>query len=342
MMSQIIAWFVYAAFCAGVSCGSLLITIVYLRSVALAAPNHRSGHEAPTPQGAGLVVIPVALMGMIIALWATGERLPVGTSAPVIAGAGALGLMFLGFADDVRGMGIAVRLCAQAAVVAAVVLALPPEFRIGPSILPIVAERIIIFVALLWFINVANFMDGMDWMSVTETVAITFGIMLLALSGSIDSSLGWCAVALMGAMIGFMPFNMHPAKVFLGDAGSLPLGLLLGVLLLNVFAEVPTAALILPLYYLADATITLLSRVIRRKQFWEAHREHFYQRALRNGASVSSVLWRLVSLNAALILFALIGASVESWTERLGMFVLAVVAVAATLVMLGSRPKRER
>ena len=327
MMSQTFAWLVYAAFCAGVSYGSLLITIGYLRSYALATPNHRSGHTQPTPQGAGLAVIPVAVVGAAISLWLSGGQAPIGTPAAWAVGFGALALMLVGFADDARGIGIGARLGVQTAAVGAVLLALPPEFRIGPSFVPMVAERMIVFLLLMWFINVANFMDGMDWMSVIATLAMTLGTAALAAFGYVDAALGWCAAGLMGAIVGFMPFNAHPAKVFLGDAGSLPLGLLLGLLLLNVAAQAPAAALILPLYYLADATITLLSRMIRGERFWEAHREHFYQRALRNGWPVHRVLARLGLLHACLITLAFYGGG-----NRDGGTQLIAIGVAAVLV----------
>ena len=85
-------------------------------------------------------------------------------------------------------------------------------------------------------------------------------------------------------MIGFAPFNRPVAKIFLGDVGSLPIGLLLGWCLLQLASHQHlAAALLLPLYYLADATVTLLRRVIQREPFWAAHRSHFYQRATDNG-----------------------------------------------------------
>ena len=330
-MSQISAWLVYAAFCAGLVYGSLLITIGYLRSVALAVPNHRSGHTIPTPQGAGLVVIPVAVLGAAVPLWTIGGQLPVGTLAAWTAGFSALALMLVGFKDDVRAIGIGTRLAVQAAAVGAVMLALPPEFRIAPTFFPLMAERLFAFMALLWFVNVVNFMDGMDWMSAVETVAITAGVIALAFFGFIDSSLGWCAAALMGAVLGFMPLNAHPARIFLGDAGSLPLGLLLGLLLLNVASQAPAAALILPLYYLADATVTLGCRVLKRKRFWESHREHFYQSALRKGWSVQRILAWHASLQIFLVSLAMYISAQQDPNILMMVIGLAVFAVAGTL-----------
>ena len=95
------------------------------------------------------------------------------------------------------------------------------------------------------------------------------------------------ALALCGAMIGFAPFNRPVARLFLGDVGSLPIGLLLGWLLVVLAGSGHfAAALLLPLYYLADATITLLRRLANGEPVWQAHRSHFYQRAMDNGFSV--------------------------------------------------------
>ena len=99
------------------------------------------------------------------------------------------------------------------------------------------------------------------------------------------------ASALLGAMIGFAPFNRPVARLFLGDVGSLPIGLLLGWLLLHSPARGHlAAALILPLYYLADATVTLARRIARGEPFWQAHRTHFYQRATDNGFTVPEIV----------------------------------------------------
>ncbi len=134
--------------------------------------------------------------------------------------------------------------------------------------------------------NLVNFMDGIDWMTVAEVVPLTATVALLGLSGTIPSSSTILAFALLGATLGFAPFNKPVAKLFLGDVGSLPIGLLLGWLLLRLAgAGEIVAALLLPLYYVADASFTLVRRIAAGEPFWQAHRSHFYQRA--------GDLWRL-------------------------------------------------
>jgi UDP-N-acetylmuramyl pentapeptide phosphotransferase/UDP-N-acetylglucosamine-1-phosphate transferase len=133
-----------------------------------------------------------------------------------------------------------------------------------------------------------------------------------------------------------MAWNWAPAKLFLGDVGSVPLGYLLGWLLLIAAINGAWApALILPLYYLADATITLLKRAVRGAKVWQAHREHFYQRAVRGGASHARVAGLVLTCNAVLIVLAVLAARGLVWVALL----VSAVAVAALLAMLERRAR---
>jgi UDP-N-acetylmuramyl pentapeptide phosphotransferase/UDP-N-acetylglucosamine-1-phosphate transferase len=138
-----------------------------------------------------------------------------------------------------------------------VIAALPAELQIVPQV-PWWIERAGFLLAGVWLVNLVNFMDSLDWMTVAEVVPVTGAILLLGVAGTVASLPALVAAALLGAIVGFAPFNRPVAQVFLGDVGSLPIGLLLGWLLLQLAATGHLAeALILPLYYLADATITL-------------------------------------------------------------------------------------
>src|SRR5690606_23967419 len=108
-----------------------------------------------------------------------------------------------------------------------------------------------LIVALLWFVNLTNFMDGLDWMTVAETVPVAAGIAILGPLAGLPAEAVVTALALGGAMIGFAPFNRPMARLFLGDVGSLAVGLLLGWMLILLAAQGHlAAALLLPLYYL--------------------------------------------------------------------------------------------
>jgi len=129
-------------------------------------------------------------------------------------------------------------------------------------------------------------------------------------------------------MLGFAPFNRPVAKIFLGDVGSLPIGLLLGWMLLDLaYHQQLAAALILPLYYLADATATLVRRALNREPVWQAHRSHFYQRATDNGFSVARVVTNVFRTNILLAVLAGLSAYFKS-----GLVDAIALAVAAALV----------
>src|SRR5262249_11120638 len=161
--------------------------------------------------------------------------------------------------------------------------------------------RVVLVLGSIWFVNLVNFMDGIDWMTVAEVVPITAGLVLLGSLGALPLHGVVVALTLGGAVIGFAPFNRPIASLFLGDVGSLRLGLLLGWLLILLAGQGHlVAALLLPLYYLTDATATLVRRLMNREQVWQAHRSHFYQRALDNGLSVPQVIRRVFAVNIAL------------------------------------------
>jgi UDP-N-acetylmuramyl pentapeptide phosphotransferase/UDP-N-acetylglucosamine-1-phosphate transferase len=163
-------------------------------------------------------------------------------------------------------------------------------------------------------------------------VPVSAALVLLGWSGTYPQVPTLVAAALCGAMLGFAPFNRPVAKVFLGDVGSLPIGLLLGWCLLQLaWHQHLTAALLLPLYYLADATITLFRRIARREPFWAAHRSHFYQRATDNGFTAWRVVGEVFVLNFVLALLALSSTRIDSSGYRL--LPLAIGAAAVALVL---------
>jgi UDP-N-acetylmuramyl pentapeptide phosphotransferase/UDP-N-acetylglucosamine-1-phosphate transferase len=133
-------------------------------------------------------------------------------------------------------------------------------------------------------------------------------------------------------MVGFAPFNRPVAKVFLGDVGSLPIGLLLGWCLLQLaWHQQIVAVLLLPLYYLSDATVTLLRRLVRGEPFWAAHRSHFYQRATDNGFTVLRVVSEVFALNVGLAGLAI--GSIMTQSAMIGTLLLIAGGLGTALVM---------
>ena len=309
-----------------------------LLRIALAKPNARSSHREPTPQGAGIAVIAATLIAAaaVIALaGAAGMRIPL-----AVFGA-TLFIAAVGFADDVHSIPVVPRLSLQGAAVAAVILAAPDSLRLVDAC-PFWLERGLLFVAGLWFVNLVNFMDGLDLMTVAEIVPVTGALVLLGWLGELPAPTTVAAAALFGAMLGFAPFNRPVAKIFLGDVGSLPIGLLVGWCLLQLAGQQQyAAALLLPLSYLADATLTLLRRIVRREPFWAGHRTHFYQRATDNGFTVSRVVSEVFALNILLAALAIGTVMTSSATIAILLFVIGAAATAF-LMHRFSRPQPSR
>ena len=271
-----------------------------LKRYALARPNARSSHREPTPQGGGIAVIAATIVVTIGSAGMLGEMSSAAAAEVFTVLAASAFLAAVGGIDDVRPMPVAPRLLLQMLAIGAVLAAMPTDLRMVP-LMPWWAERLGLLVALLWFVNLVNFMDGIDWMTVAEVVPLTASVVLLGQVAPIPLPSMLLALALLGAMLGFAPFNRPVAKLFLGDVGSLPIGLLLGWLLLQLArAGQPAAALLLPLYYLADASVTLIRRVAAREPFWQAHRSHFYQRACDLGFTVPAIVGRVFLSNLAL------------------------------------------
>ena len=303
---------------------------------AMARPNARSSHKVPTPQGAGIAVISVALLvaGCSIASLSVSAT----PALWVLFGATIL-IATIGAIDDLRPISVTPRLLLQAVSIAAILFALPPTLQITPD-LPLWIERGLLLLAALWFVNLVNFMDGLDWITVAEVIPITAALVLIGFSGQLPLSTALIAAALCGATLGFAPFNRPVAKMFLGDVGSLPIGLLLAWCFLQLaYAHHLAAAILLPLYYLADATITLLRRLAKREPVWLAHRSHFYQRATDNGFAVIEVVRTVFVLNIGLAALAGLSIYFRSGVADTALLVLGSAAVAAVLKAF-STPRR--
>ena len=310
-----------------------------LQRYALARPNARSSHSIPTPQGGGVAVVIViaAVIAACAALDVPAFREPWVTGVLLALGA----LSVAGVIDDIKPLPVLPRLVLQVAVASLLVMTVPGEKRVL-GMIPAAAEAALLVVGLVWFINLTNFMDGIDGMTVVEVVPIAATLAVLGVFAIVPAlaQLLPVVLTLSGAMIGFAPYNRHVAALFLGDVGSLPIGALTGWLLIVLAgAGHLHAALILPLYYLADATITLWRRWRRGERLSQAHRSHFYQLAVQRGFSAPEVAARVLALNAALGVLAVI--SVVTRQAMVAHLCLAV-GVAATLAVLWEFEKGRR
>ena len=300
------------ALAAVLSAGIVLALLPLLRRYALAHPSPRSSHRKSTPQGGGIAVIAATVIASALA---AGIHEPAVNLASLwLVFAATVFIAVVGVADDIWTIEVAPRLLLQTLAVVVVIASLPMQLRVVPM-LPWWIERALLLIACLWFVNLTNFMDGIDWMTIAEFVPITIGLTLIGLLGATPMHGVVVALALCGGLIGFAPFNRPVARIFLGDVGSLPIGLLLAWQLILLAGDGHlAAAVVLPLYYLADATLTLLRRMKAREPFWQAHRTHYYQLATDRGYGVPEIVARVFATNLALVALAV---ATVLWPGRL-------------------------
>lgn len=269
-----------------VSCLSLLLTGA-MRRYALARslmdiPNARSSHRVPTPRGGGVAIV-LSFLPALAVLWAHGA---LGTQTLwALLGAGAW-VAAVGFADDHGDIAAERRLLAHflGAIWALAWLGGAPALTLFGSTVDLGwTGAVLATLYLVWLVNLYNFMDGIDGLAAVEAICVcTGGAFLYALVG--QPSLALVPLALAGAAAGFLYWNFPPAKIFMGDAGSGFLGLVLGVLSLqaaSVASELFWGWLILLGVFIVEATWTLLRRLLRGDRVYEAHCSHAYQYASR-------------------------------------------------------------
>jgi UDP-N-acetylmuramyl pentapeptide phosphotransferase/UDP-N-acetylglucosamine-1-phosphate transferase len=327
-----------AALAATVCAGLIIVLFPLLQRYALAIPNARSSHKTPTPQGGGIAVVAATIaVGCAVPSFMASGTAGVFGSAPLFAAA--LVMAGIGVIADVRATAVGPRLALQALVIAALIYTLPPELRVVPM-LPWWVERLLLVIGGVWFVNLVNFMDGLDWMTVAEVVPLTAALAVIGGLGILPPADIFISLALCGAMIGFAYFNRPVARLFLGDVGSLSIGLMLGwLLIVCAGAGGRAAAILLPLYYVADSTITLFRRAIKGERVWQAHRTHYYQRATDGGFSVVDVVGRVFAVNVILSALAIATVIYPSGRNE-ALALLGGVAIVAWLLVVFARGKR--
>lgn len=309
---------------AGLGCALALWAMLrfYAGRLPLDVPNARSLHDRPVPRIGGIGV----LAGVAVAI-ASG----VAPFAPPFAVA--LALAAVSLLDDAYRLPVAFRLAAHlGAALLAVWYVLSPMNWV---------ELALLALAIAWITNLYNFMDGSDGLAAGMTIT-GFGTYAIAawLAGDVEVAV-FCS-ALAGAALGFLVFNFHPARVFLGDVGSIPLGFLAGALGITGWRS-DLWPLWFPLLvfapFIGDATLTLIKRALRRERLWEAHREHYYQRLVRMGFGHRGTAYVAYALMAGCAAAAVYGRD-EAPAVQLGVLAAALAVLVAVAVWIDWRWSR--
>jgi len=255
-------------------------------------PNKRSSHTKPIFKGGGIVIagiVTIVSFGLM-AKFEGMQRIFLAFSLCVIV------LSALGWLDDLTRVGIRTKLIVESVVGAIILWLIQPGSQIQLitgsiiELTPLIAAPLALF-WIVWITNVYNFMDGIDGFAASQAVLSSIVIAGWFLFYG-DIGVALLCLALAGAGVGFLFFNWAPARIFLGDAGSLTLGSVFALLAVygTSVHQIPVNAFLL-LYgvFLLDATVTLGRRFLNRERWWEGHASHFYQRAVRSGIGHASV-----------------------------------------------------
>lgn len=290
--------------------------------LALDQPNQRSLHSRPTPRIGGLVIVP----GVLLA-WSLIPGIPVALMTLVAV------LATVSYLDDMAGVPSLVRLLVHlcAATVFVTWLVWPGSWLFGVALV----------LAIAWFANLYNFMDGADGLAGGMSV---IGFATLGVGGILSGQAMLAALSFViaAAAAGFLFFNFFPARVFLGDAGSVTLGFSAGSIGVLGWRE-GAWPLWFPLLafspFVVDATATLLLRAARGERFWQAHRDHYYQRLIRMGWSHRRTALTLyaVMAGAGLLALAMLNLGGSSQAALGG---LCLAAYAAAMLRIDRRWRR--
>lgn len=245
----------------------LLLLKTRLATIALDKPNHRSLHTRLTPRTGGVGVIISTLLVWLIAGVSSAWIVPV------------LFLLAISLLDDMRGLSVRWRLLAQLLTATVAVGFSMPDAHLLLQVLAVLG--------ITWLINLYNFMDGSDGLAGGMAI-FGFGSYAIAAGMSDIQPLAIMSSVIVASSLAFLIFNFHPARIFLGDGGSVPLGFLAGALGLYGW-QIEAWPIWFPFLvfspFIVDASIVLIKRMALRERVWEAHKNHYYQRLIRMGWS---------------------------------------------------------
>ncbi|MDR0297011.1 MAG: UDP-phosphate alpha-N-acetylglucosaminyltransferase [Rickettsia sp.] len=293
-------------------------------------PDPRRVHSKITPRGGGLAIVITVIIGLVAyECFATKTLINSIKFIPLL-----LVISTISFLDDLISMPVFIRLISHITCSAiSIFLFLSPALLFHHE-LPLYIDFMLSTIYLTTFLNIYNFLDGIDGISGAESIHLSITILILCyLKSNIIININFIIVLniiILACSISFLIFNWHPARIFLGDVGSISLGFLLGLCLLLMSASsvhLFIASSIASLYYMTDGGLTILIRLFNKEKIWQPHLKHFFQKAVRNGKSHKEVVSKIIICNIVLMIL-----SISSLYFPLISIIFAILVVMVTII----------
>jgi Fuc2NAc and GlcNAc transferase len=290
-------WVIFTLFIYALSLASIGLYYTYaVNRGILDLPNSRSAHKVITPRGGGfpILLLWAILLGAVIYYFHLSYQLALLFCPALVVG-------YLGYIDDRKSLSVIPRLLVQflSAAIFLVALGATKVYVLPLTFLPLWAVFVFLTIGVVWFTNLFNFMDGMDGIATSE------GLFFFGLASYVFWQLGSPALMLLSwglvtLLAGFLTWNWPPAKIFLGDTGSGFLGMLMAIVALisvtwygvSIFVWLIASGV-----FWFDASLTLIRRLLVKKNILSAHSSHAYQRLLQRQFSHRSVLLMITGVN---------------------------------------------
>lgn len=299
-------------------------------------PNYRKIHKHDIPRGGGIVIVIIFIL--FILFYNNFSSFNILNNTNVLFTSFLL-ISSISFIDDIKGVSILLRLLIHILCAGLIVLEYIYPSTLFLGYLPLMFDSVACILILVTFLNIYNFLDGIDGITGIQTLHLSICILVLSyLNYNIVKNpnlLILISTILIGFSISFLFFNKHPAKIFIGDVGSIGIGFLLGTCLLFLSIssyELIFSSIICSLYYLSDGLITIIIRLINGEKIWQPHLKHFFQKAIRNGLSNNQVIKRIALCNIILMCLSINALSYPIISLILGIITVSIIFISYRIV----------
>ncbi len=292
-------------------------------------PDQRRAHNKITPRGGGLAIMLAIVIGLIsYEYFITSSLIYSAKIVPLL-----IILSVVSFLDDLIAIPVYIRLITHFTCSIIAVLYLSPALLFHNT-LPYYVDFLISVLVLATCINIYNFLDGIDGISCAESIHLSITMLILCYLRPNEIINANMLIALnimiLASSLSFLIFNWHPAKIFLGDIGSIGLGFTLGLCLLTISAsstDLFISSFIASLYYIADGLITLFIRIANKEKIWQPHLKHFFQQAVKNGMNHQQIVLKITMCNIFLMLLSVLSLYFPIISTIIALFMVSILLI---------------